>query len=355
MIKSIDIKNFQSHQHTNIELSAGVNVIVGRSDSGKTAILRDLNWVINNRPSGDSFRSNWGGDTVTTITVSASNPALPDINITRQKSDKENSYYLNGDRFTAVGQSVPDKILKALNINPINIQSQMDAPFLLSTSAGDVAQVLNEIVGLEDIDRAISNINKTLRNTQQDLNRETAALENMKAEVATKYSNLNIIDEEMKALEALNSKVEQIRTSESRLASILWDIKDAQQALPGLERHLKEAPELSELLKMDAIVIKQDEQYRSLITLIRGIKEQRANQARTEKQLKYENEMNILFNLNEDVSTIKSKLNLLLGDVSLLKTAASTLLKIKEKINSKDFEFKKLMPKECPLCGQAVQ
>ena len=55
MIKSIDIENFQSHKKTRIDFDPGVNVIIGRSDSGKTSILRALNWVINNKPSGEAF------------------------------------------------------------------------------------------------------------------------------------------------------------------------------------------------------------------------------------------------------------------------------------------------------------
>jgi len=69
MIKQLTIKNFQSHKKTKLEFSDGVNIIIGQSDSGKTAIIRALNWVVNNKPSGDSFRSHWGGDTNVEITM----------------------------------------------------------------------------------------------------------------------------------------------------------------------------------------------------------------------------------------------------------------------------------------------
>ena len=39
MIKSIQLKNFQSHRDTTLRLSPGVNVIVGDPQNGKTAIL----------------------------------------------------------------------------------------------------------------------------------------------------------------------------------------------------------------------------------------------------------------------------------------------------------------------------
>jgi len=47
MINSLTIQNFQSHKNTTLEFDNGINIIIGQSDSGKTAIIRALNWVIN--------------------------------------------------------------------------------------------------------------------------------------------------------------------------------------------------------------------------------------------------------------------------------------------------------------------
>ena len=63
MIKSLSIKNYQSHKDSYLEFSEGVNCILGGSDNGKTAIIRAINWIMTNRPLGESFRSNWGGKT----------------------------------------------------------------------------------------------------------------------------------------------------------------------------------------------------------------------------------------------------------------------------------------------------
>ncbi|MFR9297315.1 MAG: AAA family ATPase, partial [Aedoeadaptatus pacaensis] len=43
-IEKIILVNFQSHVYSELSLSRGVNVIVGPSDSGKTAIMRALRW-----------------------------------------------------------------------------------------------------------------------------------------------------------------------------------------------------------------------------------------------------------------------------------------------------------------------
>ena len=57
MIKEINIKNFQSHDNTNLILDSGVNVIVGSSDSGKSAIIRALRWVTSCVPRGEIGRA----------------------------------------------------------------------------------------------------------------------------------------------------------------------------------------------------------------------------------------------------------------------------------------------------------
>ena len=45
-IKKIILQNFQSHKYSIVELDEQLNVIVGPSDSGKSAIIRALKWVL---------------------------------------------------------------------------------------------------------------------------------------------------------------------------------------------------------------------------------------------------------------------------------------------------------------------
>ena len=54
-LKQITLKNFQSHKDSTIQLDRGLNAIIGPSDSGKSAIIRAIKWVLYNEPSGDFF------------------------------------------------------------------------------------------------------------------------------------------------------------------------------------------------------------------------------------------------------------------------------------------------------------
>ena len=69
MLKSLRVKNFQSHRDSLIKFSPGVNVLVGDPQNGKTAILRALNLVRTNRPSGFRFHSHFAKDGNTEIII----------------------------------------------------------------------------------------------------------------------------------------------------------------------------------------------------------------------------------------------------------------------------------------------
>ena len=86
MLTRVEISNFQSHKHTVLEFIPGTNVIIGGTDTGKSALFRAINWVCSNRPLGDAYRSEWGGDTRVVLHTSEGNI------IERFRSDTKNEY-----------------------------------------------------------------------------------------------------------------------------------------------------------------------------------------------------------------------------------------------------------------------
>ncbi len=49
------LENFQSHLHTEFELAPGLNVILGESGQGKSAIVRALRWLLCREPARDEY------------------------------------------------------------------------------------------------------------------------------------------------------------------------------------------------------------------------------------------------------------------------------------------------------------
>jgi exonuclease SbcC len=250
MIKTLILHNFQSHKNSRVDLHPGVNVIIGQSDSGKTALLRALHWLITNKPSGDSFRSHWGGDTQVSIEVD-------DMTIGRLKTSKENSYYDSVGpaggvvSYKAMAQGVPEEIEKYLNIKEINIQRQMDAPFLLSASSGEVARYLNEIVRLDVIDQALSSIQKKTRSFENSLSAEQEHLKQLQHELA-QYDYLKDAEEKVQEVEDLTLKASRLRSDEMALTNLIDDIRQMEEDASKYEYILsceKQVQQIEKLIK----------------------------------------------------------------------------------------------------------
>jgi predicted ATP-dependent endonuclease of OLD family len=182
MIEKLSISNFQSHRKTELSFSPGVNVIVGQSRKGKSAILRALGFVILNKPSGESVISHWAFDEKgkqkydCLVEIELDNSFST---ITRRKG-KDNSYIYgvpdeneaNGFKakiLTAIGKDMPEEVQKLLNMTELNIQKQLDQPFLLSESAGEIARYFNNIIRLEDIDKMLSGADSLKRSTKAEI------------------------------------------------------------------------------------------------------------------------------------------------------------------------------------------
>jgi DNA repair protein SbcC/Rad50 len=194
LISSLFISNFLSHKRTELKFSKGVNVIVGPTDSGKSAIIKALKWVLTNRPMGDGFRSNWGGRTEVVV-------ACKDAVVARAKDKGVNSYFLGEDlKLDALKGEVPQQIKQALNMTDFNLQTQFDAHFLLSASSGEVAQYFNKVAHLDKIDTGLQNIQRWLREVSRQLVYNEQALKANEERLAS-YSYLEELDAKLLVLE----------------------------------------------------------------------------------------------------------------------------------------------------------
>jgi len=181
MIKSVNIFNFQSHRKTKLFFNPFVNVIEGESLNGKTAIIRAIRWVLFNRPLGFNFHSNFAKEKYTSVEIEFDDGTVELI------KDKNKSYYvLNGDyenTYQAMKGNLPDKIKSLMNVDEINIQRQLDSPFLITGSAGEIARMINNITNLEKVDLWVSDLTS-------DINSENRLLELKKLELESNQENL---------------------------------------------------------------------------------------------------------------------------------------------------------------------
>lgn len=314
MIKSLAILNYQSHEKTKLDFHPGVNVIVGLTDSGKSGIIRTLRWLSTGRPSGTSIQSHWGGATNVILET--------EEGFVRRVKDKKDTYELliNGKRnlvFQAFSTHVPQEITDFLNLSEINFQFQLDSPFLLSKTPGEVAFHFNRVARLDKIDKATSKINSII----SDLN-TTIGHEATKDKPAT-------------------GLVKRIQDTKSNLKSFDY-----------LEQMEAEVEVLEDMEHQYDTLLLKELALEKLVTLAVSVK------ARIQKQaglLKMEPRVDALLQLYEDKRKVER-------DKMLLNQAISTINKVT--ISLKDNKarytrllalFQKSFPNVCPLCGSKIK
>jgi DNA repair protein SbcC/Rad50 len=254
MIHSFHIKNFQSWKEAHFDFHPGVNLIVGTSDSGKSAVLRGLRWLIENRPTGNAFRSWWAGKKDSTIAMVQLDDEDGTL-ITRSRDASSNVYGIDGEiTHDAVRSEVPEDINKLLNFSPIGFQWQHDKPFLLSDTSGEVARQLNRVAGLEDIDRSLSNIESMSRRNRSDLRAAEANREQAEEDVKP-FEWVAAADKALTSIEKLDSEAEEVEVDLADIESLIESIEDAEgrrdKLTEGydLEKAQEELEELGELVQ----------------------------------------------------------------------------------------------------------
>ncbi len=356
MIKSIALTNFQNHKFSELEFDNGLNVIKGTSDSGKSAVLRALIWVIKNRPSGDSVK-NWhckkGG--AVEVDIELSN----DIFINKKRVDGKASYSLTAKggvkTFEAIRQDVPGEIEDAFNISDINIQSQHDPYFLLNDSPGEVAQKLNKIVGLDIIDKLFKTMNSRINTIKGDLERETARAK----ELEQKITGLDYVDSLeiwVQELSDMVNKCEQQEKDVGFVEVMLSQIGEERSGIRALDILISIDENVDAILSLYDKYSVLSKAHASILGIVNNLRS-------TENQLIDESEwLNVekpCKELNSMISGLIQKReedNMVSSIYKVIRDAKKSLSETESLTDSLSKEYRVLLEKHgiCPLCGSKI-
>jgi exonuclease SbcC len=275
MIKSVILENFQSHVFSELEFHEGVNVITGSSDSGKSALIRGIYWLINNRPSGESFK-NWKAKKSDQVAIEL----VTDKNkVAILRNDSKTSYIVNdGKPLEAIRTDVPSQVNDAINISEYNLQTQFDPYFLLQTSSGDIARKLNEYADIEVIDVLFHNIDSEVRKTNE-------AISNNKSDKQQKENELL----EYQNLDDIKIIIDNISKNYEKSVETSSSLNLLNKSIESLESIISERESLKSILALDA----------KITSLINSIEETKALK---EKQ-------DILLNTIRSLEEIKTEIN----------------------------------------------
>ena len=348
MIKNIRIENYQSHKNTFLEFSEGINVISCNSNSGKTALLRALNWVINNRPQGIAFKSSFS-DKKDLCEVSI------DINnniITRKKNNSVNSYEIGSSLiFDTLGNNIPIEVSNIINMSDINIQNQFEKHFLLTDSAGEVGRTINKVVNLDIIDELISNLNSKVLSINKEMDIKKQDLDKIYLNL-DKFKDLDIIEKLINEITEADTKLNNYKNIVLTLNHIISElnkadrtIKETEDNFINLELQVNELQELWVNYNTKTHV----QQELTLLCSATIVADNIIN--KSEQYLTYEielqefEELNIKYkSKNEDLTELKNLMD---------KWNSVSIKDSEEIIKNVEEEFNKFIEENnCPLCGR---
>jgi len=348
MIKKVEIENFQSHKKTILEFVPGTNVIIGESDAGKSAIFRAINWAITNRPLGDGFRSDWGGDTRVAIYT-----AEGDV-IERIKTATRNVYIINEKPLTAFGSEVPEQVSEILRMDEANIQSQMDVPFLLAVSPGEAARLLNKAASIDDIDYTISNLRGEYQKVSNNIKFNEGKLKDYEKQIE-QYDNLPELEEKLERVEEAEKELEK---HEQKLVKLTQLVAEVIRIHTELEK-TKNIQQIEQKFEQILSRYNQYEEQRKRLDKLEQIAQKVKVRQEYLKSTQYvEDSIALVQKVYDEYREYQTKqqtfvkLKRLIGSVTSLN---QSIQRIEREISQLEKEFRKLRPNECPLCGAKIR
>lgn len=252
MIETLEIKNFKSHRNTVMSFSSGINAIIGRPIHGKTNVIRALLWLFYNRPlSGDMLSDFIEGEGITEVSALLS--GVPEIvslkkriKISKDGKSKDvvDSVYNLGEReFKGMNKGMPDVIQQAFNISELNIQEQFDQPYLVNSSAGEIAKTINRVTRQELADQLEVNLSKKVNQINKEVNFIKGVIGEKEGDLK-RYDGIDAVDAVLSEAEDINRKIESLKIEEE------YFIK----SISSYELLMKEIEYLEQFIEVEDIV-----------------------------------------------------------------------------------------------------
>lgn len=267
-LERIILRNFQAHKKLALTLDPGVTTIVGPSDVGKSAVLRALRWVAENRPNGGAFRRHGTNQTRVTLVVDGHT-------IHRKKGKGANCYVLDGACMQAFGTKVPAPVVKLLNLADVSWQGQHDSPFWFARSAGEVSRLLNQIVDLSVMDAAVGYLTAKGRRVKTECQVVKERLAAARAALDATRPVLRA-DRRLQRVEALGQRLQTLLGREKALEAVVTATSRAYAEAQRLARPVKAARQ--RLQALDTLLnrtVAQTGRWRTLSDLLRDVDRQR--------------------------------------------------------------------------------
>ncbi len=237
-IQHLLIENFQSHARSELTFGPGLNVIIGPSDNGKSAVLRALRWALYNEPRGSEFVRSGARECRVTVTMSDGVQVVRELLLTKSGGTSRSRYLIRrpeGEEqvFEGFGIEVPAEVIKAHGMPQVlldtdkrvvlSLGSQLEGPFLMTESGSLRARAIGRLLGVHVVDAAVRSTQKDIRSVRMEvarLEREAARYEEeLKpyADIPEQEARLDQAEQILGTVERLSQRLQRLQQIRTQL------------------------------------------------------------------------------------------------------------------------------------------
>lgn len=273
MIKRIELINFMSHRQTVIEPAAGLTVLTGPNNCGKSAVLTALQVLCYNDNSTFVKRH---GEKESSITVETDDGHK----IVWRRKGGSVSYEIDGQLFDRLNRQAPDRLHEVLKLPRVEAESGQDEINIHFANQKEPIFLLNEsgrtaagfFAASSDASRLIQ-MQKLHNNQVRDANRDLARLNRESSSLEQELEELAEVPglvERFDAVEATGRETDLEQRQIDRLRSLLSGIAGLFRSVESLEqrsaelKQLHAPPEITATGQLAGLVSSLQQQRRQL-------------------------------------------------------------------------------------------
>lgn len=211
----LEISDFQSIGKAKFDFVKGINLIVGQSNSGKTASLRAVKSVVTNPTSAKKFVKHRANEANVGMTY------LDNEVIWTKSAKGGTTYFVNGEEYSKMGTQdlfnlLPDNgFVRDGNGNVMNIEGEWDIPFPFDKSPAELFRLFENVFCVSDS----TTILKAYKEEEADLVKQNSDLQDKVAKLEKKEFYLTELEKEVN-IEEVEDKLKKFRTDADEYLSL---------------------------------------------------------------------------------------------------------------------------------------
>lgn len=249
-ITKLTLKNFQSWKEATINFTKGLNIIIGNSDSDKSALFRAIDSIFTGKFYPDYLRKK-EKEAKVELQFSDGSKFVREKNKTKQIAEA------NDVKFERIGKEIPQDYFDILGKTdiivsdkkiPVCLRNQDEAYFFINSSDYEKSKIIGSVCGIDLVDKIVEGINKDIRENNSKIKFIKEQIENNKLKLQEEKNKLQEtsvnFEQETKLKDLLNEEtniLEFLLDSFNKLKTIEEESKAIDECKIKLEQFIKNA------------------------------------------------------------------------------------------------------------------